>query len=578
MKQQEPLFLHNTEIIVDNFAGGGGASTGIESALGLPVDIAINHDAEAVAMHQANHPRTRHYCEDVWTVDPREVTQGRPVRLAWFSPDCKHFSKAKGGNPVSKKIRGLAWIVIKWAKLAQPSIIMLENVEEFETWGPLLENGMPCPARKGLTFRRWWKQLENLGYVIEMKVLRACDYGAPTIRKRLFIIARRDGQPIVWPAPTHAKDGKGGLKPWRTAAECIDWNLPCPSIFERTKPLAENTLKRIARGLQRYVIDAAEPFIVNLTHGGRVEPITEPMKTVTGAKRGEKALVTPVIARIGQTGRKGRNTNDVRDPLSTVTTKAEHLLITPFLGEHYGSNRPGGDRTAPVDEPLRTASTNNRFAVIAPVLVGAGGPKYSGKPKSVEDPMNTMPTENHTAVVAAFLAQHNTERAGHNPGRAADTPVSTITGRGTQQQLVTSHLVKLKGTSKDGQPVTDPLHTVAAGGLHHAEVRAFLVKYYGNEKEGCDLKDPLHTVTAKERFGLVTIEGIDYEIVDIGMRMLTPRELYRAQGFPEHYVIDFTVDGKPLTKTAQVRMCGNSVCPPLAEALVRANAIPQEQQ
>lgn len=618
MNQQEPLFLHNSDIIVDNFAGGGGASTGIEAALGIPVDIAVNHDGEAVAMHAVNHPHTKHYCEDVWTVDPMEVTQGRPVRLAWFSPDCKHFSKAKGGKPVSKKIRGLAWIVVKWAKLVQPAVIMLENVEEFETWGPLLESGLPCPVRKGFTFRRWWKQLENLGYQIEMRVLRACDYGAPTIRKRLFIIARRDRLPIIWPAPTHNKGGTDGLKAWRTAAECIDFSIPCPSIFERRKPLADNTLRRIARGLQRYVIDAADPFIVNLTHHGNdgVEGLDEPFKTVTGANRGEKALVTPYVARIGQTGFNGRFGAGVDEPLSTVTSKAEHLLVTPFLATYYGSKRPGGDRTAPADGPLRTQSTENRFALVAPTLVNVangkttgrgpntwpvsepartvtasgglavvaatlvdvahgdvspGGVKRRGKGHhDVRIPLGTIAASGNQALVSAFLAQHNTERVGHNPGRAASEPISTITGRGTQQQLVTSHLLKLKGTSKDGQRVDAPLHTITSGGLHHAEVRAFLEQYI-DEKECGNSDAQARAVACGDRLGIVNIHGVDYVIVDIGMRMLTPRELYNAQGFSADYLIDFSVGGKPMTKTAQVRMCGNSVCPPLAEALVRAN-------
>lgn len=498
--------LHR-EIIVDNFAGGGGASTGIEAAIGRSVDIAVNHDAEAVAMHAANHPGTRHYCEDVWQIDPVAVCNGSPVGLAWFSPDCKHFSKAKGGKPVSKKIRGLAWIVVRWAKAVRPRIIMLENVEEFATWGPLGEDGKPCPIRKGFTFRRWCRSLQNLGYELDMRELRACDYGAPTSRKRLFIIARCDGQQIVWPEPTHGR----GLLPYRTAADCIDWSIPCPSIFDRNKPLAEATLRRIARGIMRYVVNSANPFIVPVTHtgGDRVHSIDEPMRTITAAKRGELALVSPTLIQTGYGERKGQ------DP-----------------------------RVPGLDKPLGTIVSGGKHA-----------------------------------LVAAFLAQHNGGPHNKNiSGRAADTPLSTLTGRGTQQQLVTSHLVKFKGTSRDGQSVDEPLHTVQAGGNHYGEVRSFLITYYGNDKDGGRLQDPMRTITSKERFGLVSVHGVDYQIVDIGMRMLAPHELYAAQGFPSDYIIAPAINGKTLNKTAQVRMCGNSVCPPIAEALVRANFVEKQME
>jgi len=487
--------VSNFELIVDNFAGGGGASTGIEAALGRCVDIAINHDGEAIAMHTANHSATRHYCEDVWQIDPVEVCEGRPVGLAWFSPDCKHFSKAKGGKPVSKKIRGLAWIVVRWAKAVKPRIIMLENVEEFATWGPLGADGKPCPIRKGLTFQRWWRSLEKLGYELDARELRACDYGAPTSRKRLFIIGRCDGEPIVWPQPTHGP----GLIPYRTAANCIDWSLPCQSIFDRKKPLAEATLRRIARGIMRYVVNNPRPFIVPVTHtgGDRVHGIDEPMRTITCAKRGELALVMPFMA-------------------------------------------------------------------------ATSGPTYSQKPRAIDAPLNTITTDTRSSIVAAFLAKHN---GGHEAtGQLLTDPAYTIVAV-DQKALVTSHLLKLKGTSKDGQPVDEPLHTVQAGGNHYGEVRSFLVAYYGNERDGGKLTEPMRTVTAKERFGLVTVHGVDYQIVDIQMRMLAPHELYAAQGFPRDYIIATDANGKPLTKTAQVRMCGNSVCPPVAEALVRANCI-----
>ena len=531
-----------TELIVDNFAGGGGASLGIEMALGRSPDIAINHDPEAITMHTANHPDTKHYCEDVWQVNPIEACAGRQVGLAWFSPDCKHFSKAKGGKPVSKKIRGLAWIVVKWAKAVQPRVIILENVEEFQDWGPLDDDGFPCRERKGKTFQRWLTQLRNLGYQVEWRELRACDYSAPTIRKRLFIVARRDGQRIVWPDPTHASPKKIGgdlftshLKPWRTAAECIDWSIPCRSIFERDRPLAENTLRRVAAGIRRYVIEAAEPFIVSLTHHGgeRVEPLDEPFRTITGAKRGEKALCTPFITKF----RRNSVGSRLDEPLHTVTA--------------------GGEMKRPAGSP-------HAMGLISPVLVGAGGPSYSGKPRTADQPLHTMTQESRAALVSAFLAKHY----GGVVGSDLERPIGTVTAA-DHHSLVTSNLVKLRGTCRDGQPVTEPMATISAQGLHLAEVRAFLIKYFGTDQDP-RLNEPLHTVTAKDRFGLVTVHGEEYIIVDIGLRMLTPRELYRAQGFHDGYIIDPVFEGKPLTKTAQVRMCGNSVCPPNAAAMVRA--------
>lgn len=500
--------LRPGEIIVDNFAGGGGASLGIEWATGRPVDVARNHDPEAIAMHRVNHPATQHRVEDVWHADPRDDAAGRPVGLAWFSPDCKHFSKAKGGKPVEKKIRDLAWVVVRWAERVRPRIIALENVEEFKDWGPLTEDGKPCPVQKGLTFRRWVKALRDLGYRVDWRELRACDYGAPTIRKRLFLVARCDGEPIVWPAPTHGP----GLRPYRTAAECIDWSLPCPSIFltkaEAAKlgvrrPLAEATLRRIARGVKRYVIDAAEPFIIPLTHTGdaRVYPLNDPLRTITTAKRGEQALVAP--------------------------------FFVPRYGEREGQD----PRCRSVEEPIPTV----------------------------------VPSSNGANVVAAFLAQHNTGMTGHD----ARAPVSTIVGKGCTQGLVAVALNQQRGSAingGEGDP-RKPLRAITAGGQHQAVVAAFLAKYYGSGGQDQDCRDPLHTVPTKARFGAVTVtvEGQAYAIVDIGMRMLTPRELFRAQGFPDSYVIDLEVGGRPLTKGAQIRMCGNSVCPQMAEAVVRAN-------
>jgi DNA (cytosine-5)-methyltransferase 1 len=487
------------ELVVDLFAGGGGASTGMEQALGRHVDIAINHDAQAVSLHQANHPQTRHFVSDVFEVDPLAVCGTQPVGLLWASPDCKHFSKAKGGKPVSKRVRGLAWVVVKWAKAVRPRVICLENVEEFQTWGPLAADGRPCPQRKGSTFARWKGQLERLGYRVEHRELRACDYGAPTIRKRLFLVARCDDQPIAWPEPTHAaKPAKGsGLRPWRTAAECIDWALPCPSIFERERPLADATRRRIAHGVMRYVVNAAEPYIV----------------------------------RIGQTGHSdGGKVRPTTAPLSTVTTKAEHLLVSPTLATiGYGEHATQKPRVQDIERPLGT-------------IVGA---------------------KKH-ALVAAFLAKHYTGVVGSE----LPQPIGTVTTQ-DHHSLVAANMIKLRGTSHSAS-AAEPLHTVSAGGTHHAEVRAFLTAYYGSDQD-TPLHEPMHTVTTKPRFGLVTVAGQQYAIADIGMRMLQPRELYRAQGFPDTYVIDRGADGHVLPKDAQVRMCGNSVCPPLARVLVLAN-------
>lgn len=487
--------LQPGELIVDSFAGGGGASMGIELALGRSPDIAINHDPEAIAMHKANHPNTRHYCESVYNVSPRKVVKGQKVGLIWLSPDCRHHSKAKGGKPVDKRIRGLAWQATRWARDVMPRIIIVENVEEFSMWGPLQKNGKPCPLSKGLTFRRWIREFKDLGYQVEWRELRACDYGAPTIRKRLFVVARCDGKPIVWPEATHGADT---TKPYRTAAECIDWSIPCPSIFKRKRPLAENTLKRIARGLKRYVIDAADPFIVSCTQTGG------------GASGGVRSI---------------------KKPLPTIVTKAEQCLVSAFLAKHYSG------------------------------VVGS----------ELSRPTGTVTTVDHHSLVSCHLQRD----FGNSTGSAMQEPVGTITaGGGGKSALVTSHMVKLRGGLADhkntAQDMHEPVPTITAGGTHLAEVRAFLVQYYGTDGDP-SLLDPLHTVTTRDRFGLVTVAGQEYQIVDIGLRMLSPRELFRAQGFPDSYKIQFEYNGKPLSKKAQVRMCGNSVSPPVAAAVVRAN-------
>ena len=555
-------------LIIDSFAGGGGASTGIEMALGRSPDIAINHDAEALAMHQANHPATKHYSKNIWQVDPLEAVGNRAVDLAWFSPDCKHFSKAKGGKPVKASIRDLAWVVVRWAKTVRPRLIMLENVEEFQGWGPLKHNDngelIPDPERKGETFRRWMGELKRLGYRIEWRELRACDYGSPTIRKRFFMIARRDGCKIVWPKTTHGDPKSeavqiGELKPWRTAAEIIDWNLPCYSIFLSKeegrsvgvkRPLEEATMTRIAKGIDRYVINAIKPFIVNLTHqgGDRTEPVDEPFKTVTGAHRGEKAVVSPVIVPTlitsGYGEREGQEpcVPGLEKPLGTaVASGVKHALVAPHLTK-FRKNSVGSG----LDEPAPTVTANS-------YIKRPGGAPPIG-------------------VVAAFMAQHNIDRGRGHPGRSVEHPVSTVTSSGAQQGVVATHMLNMKGSDRRDSEAGEPVNTITGGGYHIAQVAAFMTKYYGTG-EGAAIDEPCHTTTTKDRFGLITVDinGEPYIIADIGMRMLSPRELFRAQGFPDDYIIAPEFNGKPLTKTAQIRMCGNSVCPQVAEALVHAN-------
>lgn len=725
-----PLDL-GSELIIDNFAGGGGTSTGLEQAFGRPVDIAINHDPEALAMHAANHPHTTHLCESVWDVDPIKVTGNRPVGLVWLSPDCKHFSKAKGGKPVEKRIRGLAWVTLRWAAKCKPRVIMLENVEEFKTWGPLLVeadgSAKPDPAKKGKTFDSFIRQLRAHGYTVDYREMRGCDHDTPTIRKRFFLVARRDGIAIKWPEPTHGAPDSigvraGKLLPYRTAAECIDFSLLCPSIFERDKPLAPATLRRIAKGIMRYVVDAPEPFIVGaggparageprptarpfgtllarndsyfcaptivpVTHqgGDRTESIVEPFRTITGAHRGEKALGVATLVQVGYGEREGQAPRalDIEKPLGTVVGESKHALVSALLtgvGGRAGQSRPRG-----VDEPTATATSKADAALVTAVLVDAahgevspGGVKRWGTgAHDVEAPLGTVTASGNKAVATAFLAKHYTGVVGSdlaNPigtvtacdhhslvtafltehanasnqrvmpadeplrticaqvkgghfsmvsahitkfrtgatgspldeplhtvtaggqqarpgtgnamgivtahiqrdmgasvGHAADAPLGTVTaGGGGKSALVTSNMIKLRGTST-AAGTDEPLGTVSAGGQHHAEVRSFLLAYYGTDQSQ-GVADPLATITSRDRFGLVTIHGQDYQIVDIGLRMLQPRELFRAQGFPDDYIIgDDPAQGLKLTKSAQVRMCGNSVCPPMAKALILAN-------
>ena len=594
------------EIIVDNFAGGGGASTGIEMAIGRSVDIAINHDANAIAMHATNHPQTLHYCESVFEVDPVMATTGAPVGLAWFSPDCRHFSKAKGGKPVKKEIRGLAWVAIRWALDTNFRVGMLENVTEFQTWGPLLEGeAQPDPARAGETFAAFVGMLSTgiaadhpaldevceclqldrhgpeitrlvrgLGYTVEFRELRACDYGAPTIRKRFFMVMRCDGQPVTWPKPTHGDPHSlavqsGNLKPWRTAAECIDWSLECQSIFDRKKPLAENTLRRIARGIQRFVIENPAPFIVKCNHTStktkydcfRGQALTEPLQTIT--KTHGYAIVTPHLTKF----RTGATGQEVTEPMPTVTAGTSkrpggngHALgvveakLTPFISRQFGNSI--GHK---LNEPLATitAGGGGKSALISPTLIQVGyGEREGQAPRALDigKPMGTVTAGgNKFALVSAFLAKH----FGGNysgPGASMDAPVHTVTTT-DHHALVTSSLIKFRGTNT-GQPTDTPLHTVTASGTHLGEVRTFLSE---------------HTSDDHESPGLVNIDGITYQIVDIGMRMLQPHELYAAQGFPSWYVIDRDYMGNKFAKDKQVARCGNAVPPPFAEALVRAN-------
>lgn len=552
-------------LFVDNFAGGGGASTGIELAIGRNVDIAINHDPDAIAMHRANHPNSKHYCEDVWEVDPVEACEGQPVTLAWFSPDCKHFSRAKGGKPADKNIRGLAWVAVKWAYLVRPSVIMLENVPEIQTWGPLGADNRPIKERSGETFHGFIKALttgipadhpafsemcealsitgesdmakrliNGLGYDIEYRTLRSCDYGAPTTRTRFYMIARCDGRPIVWPNPTHGHKNSpevkaGKKKPYHTAAECIDWSIPAQSIFERDRPLADNTLRRIARGIQRFVIDNPEPFIVTVNHGGdgfRGQSINEPLQTVT-AKHGY-GIVTPTIM-----CNNGNNVGaSVESPLPTVTTGNRNFLVAPTLIQYHSETSEEEVRGQELDKPLMTVDTAPRYALSCAHIMKNYGGGYTGA------------------------------------GSSADAPLDTVTAT-DHNSLVTAHIMTMRN-HMCGQPMDEPLGTITAGTTHHLEVQAFLLKYYGNGTAN-SVDEPLDTVTARDRFALVTIHGEEYIITDIRMRMLQPRELFNAQGFPEDYIIDHDADGKAYPKNKQVARCGNAVTPPVPAAMVRAN-------
>jgi DNA (cytosine-5)-methyltransferase 1 len=539
------------QLIVDNFAGGGGASTGIELATGFSVDIAINHDPEAIRMHKANHPSTKHYCESVWDVDPIKACNGHPVALAWFSPDCKHFSKAKGGKPKDKNIRGLAWVVLRWAARVRPRVIMLENVEEFKTWGPLNRSHRPIKAKQGMTYQKFIGQLSKLGYEVRTRELVAADYGAPTMRKRFFLIARCDGNPIVWPEPTHApKDSEavktGLMKPYVGAYTQIDFSLPCPSIFDTAeeikekygiravRPLAPKTMERIARGLRKFVIDNAEPFIVQVNHSGSdwnyCKSMNEPLPVIT-SKHGF-GLVEPVIAPYISVNRENHFGSSMEEPIHTITSLNQHMLMAPTLIQYHSETSDKEVRGQSLTEPVMTVDGSNRYGLVTSFLHKYYDGGYKGAGDSLEKPLPTVTAWDHNSICAATLIQMN------------------------------NHC--------DCRDITNPIPTITAGDGHFGEVRALLIKYYG-QGIGQDIKKPLDTITAQDRFGLVTVNGIDYQIVDIGLRMLEPKELYGCQGFPDDYIIDHDYTGKKYPRSEQVRRCGNAVCPPIPAALVKAN-------
>lgn len=592
MRYQEDM---TQEIFVDNFAGGGGASTGIEIGLGVTVAAAINHDPAAILMHKTNHPYTEHYQASVWDIDPREVCRGRPVAGAWFSPDCKHFSKAKGAALVNREIRGLAWITLRWAALVRPRVIMLENVEEFQTWGPV-RKGKPVKKLAGTTFRKFISQLRDLGYAVEYRELVAADLGAPTTRKRFVLIARCDGRPIVWPERTHApRDSEevrsGRLKPWRSAAEIIDWSLPCPSVFESkaeilekyglkaVRPLADNTMRRIIRGVDKFTIRSEEPFIVPTGYGERkgqaprVHDIEEPLPTVVGSGKHNlcRPLLTPYLAECNHAG--GGHIADTREPYKTITAKHTGGIVAPSLIQ-YHTEQTENVRASGLGVPINTVDASNRYGLACANLV-----EYytGGRPLDVADPLHTVTSHDREAVVAAHIAKYY----GGVVGEKMEEPLPTVTAI-DHNAVCAAHVVKFKGDNLGSNPA-EPMQTVTASagrnracgggtfalckvwlcktgdsGLHHwPEVRALLNRYCG------------YTL-AEDELLLLEIGGVFYYIADIGLRMLSPRELYNAMGFPPDYIIDRDYTGKPYPKNEQVARCGNAVCPPLAAAVARA--------
>lgn len=630
------------KLIVDLFAGGGGMSVAMEMACGRSPDVAINHSDDALSMHRANHPQTRHFVADVFEVCPRAATQGRPVGWLHLSPDCTHHSQARGGQPRSGKIRALAWVGLRWAGQALPDVISLENVKQFRQWGPLVAKRDPatgrvvtldmvtCPAtgrkihrvaepgervpvqnqflvpdprRAGQTYRHLVHCLEALGYVVDSRIICAADHGGHTTRERLFMIASRTGQPIQWEEQTHFKHPAKGQRRWKPAADVIDWSIPCPSIFERSRPLAPATLKRIARGIVRYVLESVDPFIVNMAHGGKVEPIQAPMSTIATEKGGCRALVAPTLVQAahgdgkpGRAQRWGSGARDIAEPIGTVTASGGHAIAAATLVQTgYGERDGQAPRSLDIEAPLGTIVAGGvKHALAAAHLVKFRGNSIG---TSAHDPVPTVTSGAGAArpagaahalgVATAYIMQAN---GGFNttPGHDARNPMSTVTNTGSQQQVVTANMITLRRNCS-ARDVADPLATVTAGAEHHAlvectlsrehqdgaeRVAAFLMRYYGEGGQWSDLRDPMTTVTTKDRMALVTvtIKGTPYVIVDIGLRMLEPRELYRAQDFPDSYIIDRGHDGRRFSKSAQVRMCGNSVDPMMAVGFLRLNA------
>ena len=538
------------EIIVDNFAGGGGASTGIELACGRPVAIAINHDPDAILLHKTNHPYTEHLQASVWDVDPVEVCRGRPVGLAWFSPDCKHFSKAKGAALVDRNIRGLAWIVLRWAALVRPRVIMLENVEEFQTWGPV-RKGKPVKSKAGQTFRKWKQQLSDLGYIIGHRELVAADYGAPTTRKRFVLVARCDGKPIVWPERTHApRDSEevlsGKLQPWRSAAEIMDWSIPGYSIFDSrqeiweryqvkaVRPLADNTLRRVIRGVDKFTIRSGKPFLVECYHGGdgHLRNKDEPVNTLTGKYTG--GVCGPVIAPFTFSNTGGSVGADAGEPVHTIRTAGGQILASTNLIQ-YHTEQTENVRANSLGSPILTVDASNRYALTCANLVEYYG---NGVPLDLREPMRTVTAHDREALTAA----HIVEFKGQDIGQRADAPLRTITASAGEFADCRAVLAQ----AKDGDLGRWPL------------IRELLNRYCGYH-------------LAENEVILLVIQGIAYYIADITLRMLVPRELYNAMGFPLDYIIDRDYLGNAYGKTKQVARCGNAVCPPLAEAMVRAN-------
>lgn len=700
-----PHLAADADVDVDLFAGGGGASTGYEQAMGKSPDIAINHDMEALAMHMANHPDTIHYCQTIINVHPLTATGGRLVRDLWASPDCTHFSKAKGGKPRSQNIRDLAWTVVRWARLTRPKRISLENVEEFKTWGPLDAEGQPIKARAGETFHKWIAALKKLGYSVSWRELRACDYGAPTIRKRLFLCARLDGKRISWPNPTHGAPDSlpvkaGKLKPWRTAAECINWEDPAPSIFDRKKPLAENTQRRIAEGIRRYVLTAQKPFLVSYygpkrpgdfrgagldeplktqttenrfglvspmivkpnhtasyyncfrgqsvenplgvitqapgfaacsaylvtpNHSGenfRGQSVEQPVGTMTG--KGSFCLTTPHLISIDHKGKRGEfraACREVEEPLSTITQENRHALITANMIVKNYSGVVGHE----IEKPLGTITSIDHHSLVSASIIGCGGPSYAGEPVAVNRPMGTIIATNHKAVSIVKLR-------GTNIGSEAGTPLHTISAQGLHHGLMPASLTQYYSGGGQYASCTEPMRTSTTN--DRIAVQAIHLQQYNGRSEAQPVDDPMPTIPTRDRFGLtaatlhqhnsrsecqpmnepapttmgknklgivqcdlqptghyeqvraflrewgvigedeeaeVFVDGVRYLISDIGLRMLRPRELFTANGFRKTYDIAPLYKGKPLTTTSQVKKCGNSVPPQLAEAVLSGN-------